>query len=176
MALTRRYSVVGPQTLVDFQPPEIVFGFEYELVTIVYASPQVAVTIGFEFTASFKFGVQLDTSGIREAIEQNAPEKALNSFALMDTFDGVDEAMLTVSAGVTVEVSVSAAVVKIGAYGGVTVVATIDLYDPAPETSGGLIRPFELLSSGSSPLEWFEFGVSISVNVGVFIEVCQLST
>ena len=48
---------------------------------------------------------------------------------------------------------------------------TIDLYDPNPEQSGGLIRPFELLSSGSSPLEWFEFGIKISVNVGVYVKV-----
>jgi hypothetical protein len=45
-------------------------------------------------------GFVLDSKGIREAIEQLAPLKAFNSFALRDTFDGVDEAMITLTASV----------------------------------------------------------------------------
>ena len=66
-------------------------------------------------------------------------------------------------------------IVKIGAYGGIILEGTIDLYDPNPEKSNGLIRPFELLSSGSSPLEWFEFGIKISVKIKVYIKVMLAS-
>jgi hypothetical protein len=43
-------------------------------------------------------------------------------------------------ATVTATIDVSAAVVKIGVSGGITVKVEIDLYDPYPETSGGLVR------------------------------------
>jgi len=38
-------------------------------------------------------------------------------------------------------------------WGGLKVVVTIDLYDPRPEESGGLVRPYELFKLGSTPLE-----------------------
>lgn len=53
----------------------------------------------------------------------------------------------------------------------VTVEATIDFFDPFPETSGGLVRPFELLCLGTTPLDWFEFGVDISVSFSVYVKV-----
>ena len=157
--------------MVEFDPPEIVFGFEFEVIITLYTPPTVSLGLGFEFTVTLKLGFALDTKGIREAITQQAPEKALSSFALKDTFDGVDEPMITITGRVTLEISVSAAIVKVSAYGGIFFVAEIDLYDPDPETSGGLIRPFELLAAGESPLNWFEFDIEIYVFVGVSIEV-----
>ena len=68
-------------------------------------------------------------------------------------------------------VTVSAVIVKVSVYGGVTFIATIDLYDPWPEESGGLVRPFELISLGTTPLDWFEFTLEIYLNFGVSIEV-----
>lgn len=118
-----------------------------------------------------RVGFVLDSKGIREAVEQEAPIKALNSFALKDTFDGVDEAMITLTASVTVSVDVSAVIVKVGVSGKITFVVTVDLYDPFPEKSGGLVRPFELLTSGSNPLEWFEFGIQIFITISVFIKI-----
>lgn len=41
-------------------------------------------------------------------------------------------------------VEVSAAIVKIGASGGITVRVEVDIFDPWPETSGGLVYPFEV--------------------------------
>jgi len=75
---------------VDFTPPEITFDFEYELKFILYTPPTVTLTIGFNFGASVRPSFVLDTAGIREAVEQKSPEKALNSFALRDTIGGID--------------------------------------------------------------------------------------
>ncbi len=129
------------------------------------------LTITFEFTAVLRVGFVLDSKGIREAVEQEEPIKALNSFALKDTFDGVDEAMITLTASVTVSVDVSAVIVKVGVSGAITFIVTVDLYDPFPETSGGLVRPFELLTSGSNPLEWFEFGIQIFITISLYIKI-----
>lgn len=38
-------------------------------------------------------------------------------------------------------------------WGGLKAVVTIDLYDPRPEESGGLVRPYELFKNGITPLE-----------------------
>ena len=112
-------------------------------------------------------GFELDTKGIREAVEQDCPIKALNSFALKDTFNDVDLPMIKLTGQIRLGVAVSAAIVKVSVWGGVTFIATVDLFDPYPEESGGLVRPFELLSIGSSPLDWFEFGLQIFLTFGV---------
>ena len=88
-----------------------------------------------------------------------------------DTFDGVDEAMITLTASVTISVDVSAVIVKVGVSGKITFLVTVDLYDPYPEKSGGLVRPFELLTSGSNPLEWFEFGIQIFITITLYIKI-----
>ena len=75
--------------------------------------------------------------------------------------------MIKLTGTIRLGVSVSAVIVKVSVWGGVTFIATIDLFDPYPEESRGLVRPFELLSIGSSPLEWFEFGLEIYVSFGV---------
>lgn len=154
-------------SLVSFEAPTVTFAFEYKLILTLYAPPVVSLELGFEFTAELKVGLELDTKGIREAFEQNCPLKALNSFALRDTFDDVDLPMIKLTGSINLGVSVSAVIVKVSVYGGVTFIVTIDLYDPYPEESRGLVRPFELLAIGSSPLEWFEFGVEIYVSFGV---------
>jgi hypothetical protein len=159
------------QRLVEFTPPEITFSFSHELRFTLYTPPTVTLEIYFEFTARFKYGIVLDTKGIRESIEQSAPLKALNSFALMDTFDGVDEPLVSMTARVGFEVAVSAAIVKVSVGGGIVITATIDFYDPYPETSGGLVRPFEMLSFSLNIIEWFEFTVSLTLELSVAISV-----
>ena len=47
----------------------------------------------------------------------------------------------------------------------------IDFYDPFPETSGGLVRPFELLSLSQNPIDWFEFTATISAYFSLSIEI-----
>lgn len=49
---------------------------------------------------------------------------------------------------VSASVEVSAVFVKVGVSGGITATVEIDLFDPFPETSNGLVRPFELLALG----------------------------
>lgn len=83
-----------------------------------------------------EYALVLDSKGIRQAVEEKNPLKALNSFAIRDIIDGVDSPLIVFEATVTAAVEVSAAIVKIGASGGITVRVEIDLYDPFPETSG----------------------------------------
>ena len=114
----------------------------------------------------------LDTKGIREAVGPPLDLiKAGNSLALKDLFDGVDEPLMIITASISVELAASAAIIKISAKGGITFVVTIDFYDPFPDTSGGLIRPFELLSLGGSPLQWFEIELSITLTLTISIEI-----
>ena len=56
--------------------------------------------------------------------------------------------MVIFEASVYAGIEVSAAIVKVGVTGGITATVEIDLFDPFPETSGGLVRPFELLALG----------------------------
>jgi hypothetical protein len=131
----------------------------------------VTVAVGFEFAATLQVGFELDTKGIREAIEYRDPIKALNSFALLDTFYGVDKPMLTLAGSVFVTAEASAVIVQVGVSGGVTAAVTIDLYDPNPNVSGGLVRPYELISTGASALEWFEFGLRIDLFLELYVRV-----
>jgi hypothetical protein len=137
----------------------------------LYTPPTVTLTVFFEFSVRFKYGLVLDTKGIREAIEQKKPEKALNSFALKDTFDGVDEPLVTMTATVGFEVEVSAVIVAVSVGGSITLTATIDFYDPYPDTSGGLVRPFEMFSFSKNPVDWFEFTVSLTLELFVSIKI-----
>jgi hypothetical protein len=159
------------QDLIRFEPPEVIFAFQYGMFFLLYSPPNVELTITFEFTVTLKVGFNLDTKGIREAVEQGKPEKVLNSFALMDTFDGVDEAMITMTASIIIAVDVSAVIVKVGVSGAITFRVKVDLFDPFPETSKGLIRPFELLSIGSGPLDWFTFSLEIWITIKLYIKI-----
>ena len=137
----------------------------------LYTPPTVTLTVFFEFSVRFKYGLVLDTKGIREAIEESKPEKALNSFALKDTFDGVDEPLVLMTCTVGFEVEVSAVIVAISVGGSITLTATIDFYDPYPDTSEGLVRPFEMFSFSMNPADWFEFTVSLTLELSVSISV-----
>lgn len=69
----------------------------------------------------------------------------------------------------------SVPVAQVSVAGGCFFIANIDLFDPYPETSGGLVRPFELLVLGSMPWDWFEielsFGIifNIRLTVGIIV-------
>ena len=157
--------------LVDFSPPPVTFAFEHDLTYVIYTPPTVELGVFFEFSVTVQFGVVLDTKGIREAVQEEEPLKALNSFALKDTFDGADLPLIKMEATVGFDIGVSAAIVKVGVSGAITFIVTIDFYDPFPETSGGLIRPYELLALGTTPLDWFELQLQINIALSVYIEV-----
>jgi len=159
------------QSLVEFTPPEITFGFYKDFDFLLFPSPTVTLGAYFEFSARFKYGLAMDTKGIREAIEQDEPLKALNSFALMDKFDGIDEPLLTITAAVGFEVGVSAIIARVSVSGGIRIDATIDLYDPYPDTSEGLVRPYEMLSVSLNPIDWLEFSISMNLELAVSIQV-----
>lgn len=157
--------------VVDFSPPELVFAYEVELYFLLWTPPNVELIVSFEVVVTLKFGIILDSKGIREAIEEKNPLKALNSFAFKDLFDGVDEPLVTFQATVGFDLGVSAGIIKIGVSGSITFRVELDFYDPYPETSGGLIRPFELLSSSPNPLDWFEITMTISVTFSLYIKI-----
>ena len=91
-------------------------------------------------SASVEYALVLDSKGIREAVMERNPLKALNSFAIRDIIDGVDSPLIIMEASVRATIDVSAIFVKVGVSGGVTIRVEIDLFDPYPETSGGLVR------------------------------------
>ena len=78
---------------------------------------------------------------------------------------------MTFVATVGFDVSVSAVFVNLGVSGAITFTVELDFYDPFPETSEGLIRPFELLSLGTTPLDWFEITLTIEISLSVYVEV-----
>ena len=51
-------------------------------------------------------GQVLDSKGIREAVQEKKPIKALNSFAIRDVIDGVDSPLIRMEAGVTASIEV----------------------------------------------------------------------
>ena len=157
--------------LVDFSPPPVTFAFEYDLSFVIYTPPTVELGIFFEFSVTVQFGVVLDTKGIREAVQEGKPEKALSSFALKDTFDGADLPLIKMEATVGFDVAVSAAIVRVGVSGSISFIVTIDFYDPFPETSGGLIRPYEMLVLGTNPLDWFELELQINIALSFYVQV-----
>ena len=157
--------------LVDFSPPPVTFAFEYDLSFVIYTPPTVELGIFFEFSVTVQFGVVLDTKGIREAVQEGKPEKALSSFALKDTFDGADLPLIKIEATVGFDVAVSAAIVRVGVSGSISFIVTIDFYDPFPETSGGLIRPYEMLKLGTNPLDWFELELQINIALSFDVQV-----
>jgi len=136
-----------------------------------YTPPTVKLGISFEFTAALKAEFVLDTKGIREAIEQKRVDKALNSIGLQDTFNGVDEPLLALTASVMADLSASIGFVRVGVSGGITFLATIDFFDPYPKQSRGIVRPYQLLSLGATPLKWFEFSLQINLSLRVYIQV-----
>ena len=117
----------GDVQIVDFSPPEIVFGFDFELPFVIWTPPTVTLTVSFGFSVTVKYGVVLDTKGIREAIQENDPLKAFNSLAFKDTFDGVDLPLVVFQARIGLDAAVSAAIVNIGVSGGIIVTVTVSM-------------------------------------------------
>ncbi len=58
---------------------------------VLYSPPTVTLVVVFSITVTLEYGIVLDSLGIRQAVEEKNPLKALNSFALKDEFDGVDK-------------------------------------------------------------------------------------
>lgn len=116
------------------------------------------------------YAIVLDSNGIREAMQEKKPIKALNSFAFRDSFDGVDTPVMVFEINVAASVSVSAVIVKIGVSGGITIVIEFDFYDPNPATLGGLIRPFELISISPNPLDWFEVTIRAYARISFYVQ------
>jgi hypothetical protein len=145
----------------------------YELVlkSVLYPAPTVTLEIGFGVSVTVDYALVLDSKGVREAVQEKNPIKALNSFAFRDTFDGVDKPLVVFEIKVTASVSVSAVIVKIGVSGGITITIEFDFYDPNPATSGGLIRPFELFSISPNPLDWFEVTINAYVTISFYVQV-----
>lgn len=145
--------------------------FEHSIKSVLYPAPTVTAVISFGVSVTVDYAIVLDSKGIREAVQENNPIKALNSFAFRDTFDGVDTPLVVFEASITAAAEVSAAIVKIGVSGGLQFVITFDFYDPNPATSGGLIRPFEMVCISPNPLDWFEVTISAFVKVSFYIQV-----
>jgi hypothetical protein len=159
------------ERILEFHPPPFSLVFELEIRSVLYPAPTVTVVITFGVSVTIDYAIVLDTKGIREAITEKNPIKALNSFAFRDTFDGVDTPLVVFEASVTASVEVSAVIVKVGVSGGITIIIGIDFYDPNPTTSGGLIRPFELISISPNPLDWFEITINAYVTLSAYVQV-----
>ena len=64
----------------------------------------------------------LDSKGIREAVQEKNPVKALNSFAIRDIIDDIDSPLIEITATVSVGVEVSLELIGIGVKGRLTIV------------------------------------------------------
>ena len=106
--------------LLEFRPPPFVFFFDRQYTVPILFFPPVNLVITFAVEATVEIALVLDTKGIREAVQEKRPEKALNSFAIRDIIDGVDSPLLTVEASVEAAVEVSAVIVVVGVSGGIT--------------------------------------------------------
>ncbi len=157
--------------ILEFRPPPFTLAYQQEIRTVLYTPPTVTLGIAFGVSVTVEYALVLDSKGIREAVAEKNPIKALNSFAFRKTFDGVEIPLVVIEASVSASVSVSAVFVNIGVSGGLTIRIQLGFYDPNPTTSGGLIRPFEIISISPNPLDWFEVTISAFVNVAVYVEV-----
>ena len=106
--------------LLEFRPPPFAFFFDRQYTVPILFFPPVNLVITFAVEATVEIALVLDTKGIREAVQEKRPEKALNSFAIRDIIDGVDSPLLTVEASVEAAVEVSAVIVVVGVSGGIT--------------------------------------------------------
>jgi len=160
--------------LIRFEPPEVSFGWEGSIPLTLSLAPYIELILTADFTCRFKYGVVLSTQGIQEAIEENSPIKATNAFALIDKFNGVDEPLVRITASMGASLVVKALFAQASATGKLMVAANIDFYDPYPDTSNGLVRPYELITLSTNPQDWIEYSVEsswyfrIDVNIGWF--------
>jgi hypothetical protein len=80
----------GDIQILEFRPPPVEFMFEKEISILLYAGgPLVYLILAFGCSATLEFSIVLDSKGIREAVQEKQPIKALNSFAFRDIIDGV---------------------------------------------------------------------------------------
>lgn len=109
-------------------------------------------------------GFSILLQGLVEAVLEHEPLKILHSIAFIDSVNGVDFDSLHViaglSAGVGYSVPTPIGLLQVGITVGMKVGIILDFYDPNPKTSGGLVRPYQLLESGDNPFFWFQYGES----------------
>ena len=112
----------------------LVFAFSKEISILLYGGgPLVYLNLGFSASVTLEMalvsnkeilvsyilhrfrlvcitfswlGQVLDSKGIREAVQEKKPIKALNSFAIRDVIDGVDSPLIRMEAGVTASIEV----------------------------------------------------------------------
>jgi hypothetical protein len=73
---------------------------------------------------------------------------------------------------VGLSVNANAIFLEVGVTATVGFVATADIFDPFPDTSGGLVRPYELITyQGINPINWFEFTLSIYFELEMYLRV-----
>lgn len=135
--------------IMEFRPPPMLFMFEKEITIFLFAPPVINLVLGFGASAAVEYalvrknrvlfaaysfspccGAQmsmigtllqvLDSRGIKEAVQERSPPKALNSFAIRDIIDGVDSKIIVLKAYVSATVEVSVVFVKVGVTGGLT--------------------------------------------------------
>ena len=126
--------------IIEFHPPPLRFAFEKSQYFILYSPPVVKLTFTFGVYVTVDYALVLDSKGIREAVQEKNPLKALNSFAIQDIIDGKDSPLIVMEAKVSAKIDVSAIFVAVSVSGGLTIRVEVDLYDPYPSTSGGLVR------------------------------------
>lgn len=94
-------------SILRFSPPEVTFTFTKEIKNLIFSTPPIYFNLGFQVDATVNFALVLTSKGIREAVEQKQPEKALKSIAIRDVIDGVDVPIVTFSIEVKAGISVS---------------------------------------------------------------------
>jgi hypothetical protein len=97
----------GDIQLIEFRPPTLEFIFQYAISIPLYTDGAFSVTLElFPFAyVTLDVAIVLDTKGIREAVQEMNPLKAISSFALRDLVDGVDLPLVTIVAGCEIGVS-----------------------------------------------------------------------
>lgn len=91
----------------EFRPPETTFVFSYEQSILIHTPPSIFLKLGFEVSVTVNYALVLDSKGIREAVQQEKPEKALSSIGIRDIIDGVDTNIVTFSITVYAAIEVS---------------------------------------------------------------------
>jgi hypothetical protein len=73
---------------------------------------------------------------------------------------------------VGLSINANAIFLEVGLTATVGFVATADIFDPFPDTSGGLVRPYELIVyQGVNPINWFEFTLSMYFELEMYLRV-----
>ena len=97
----------GDIEIMEFRPPETTFVFSYEQRILIWTPPNIFLKLGFEVSVTVNYALVLDSKGIREAVQQEKPEKALSSIGIRDIIDGVDTNIVTFSITVYAAIEVS---------------------------------------------------------------------